>query len=143
MTDGQPPTSADLHADARGHFISTMHFELGPEHDAWHAQGAVLIDPYLQADGLPWPSASTLLTLADILVGRLASHHTSPRISVTSDLGIRLFTPPVGERLEFRARLLKVEDDVGRRYLHLLGAIRRIGGNRPRGTSSPRPDPWM
>jgi len=98
----------DLHADAGGHFISTMRLEFGEEPDDRHAVGAVMVDPYLQADGLPWPNMATLLTMADVLIGRLASHHTRPRISVTSDLGIRLFRQAIDERVECRARLLKV-----------------------------------
>jgi len=113
MTDAQPRSDADLftgdlHADARGHFVSTMGFEFEPETDDRHARGGLTIDPYLQAEGLPWPSVATLLTLADIMIGRLASHHTAPRISVTADLGVRLFNPPVGERIACRARLVKV-----------------------------------
>jgi len=108
MTDGEPPMANDLHADAGGHFISTMRFEFGEEPDDHHAVGAVTLDPYLQADGLEWPNVATLLTLADVLIGRLASHQTRPRISVTSDLGIRLFRQAVDERVECRARLLKV-----------------------------------
>lgn len=85
-----------------------MGFEFEPETDDRHARGALTVDPYLQAEGLPWPNVATLLTMADILIGRLASHHTAPRISVTSNLGVRLFDPPVGERIEFRARLVKI-----------------------------------
>jgi uncharacterized protein (TIGR00369 family) len=108
MTDGEPPTANDLHADAGGHFISTMRVEFGEEPDDRHAVGAVVLDPYLQADGLGWPNMATLLTLADVLIGRLASHHTRPRISVTSDLGVRLFRRAIDQRVECRARLLKV-----------------------------------
>jgi acyl-coenzyme A thioesterase PaaI-like protein len=107
MSDGDEAVAAELHADARGHFVSTMGFEFGDQHDR-HFEGSLLIDPYLQAEGLPWPNVASLLTMADVLIGRLASHHTAPRISVTSDLGIRLFDPPVGERVQFRAILLKV-----------------------------------
>jgi acyl-coenzyme A thioesterase PaaI-like protein len=113
MTDAQPRSDADLltgdlHADARGHFVSTLGFEFDPEADDRHARGSLTVDPYLQAEGLPWPNLATLLTMADIMIGRLASHHTAPRISVTADLGVRLFNPPAGERIEFRARLVKV-----------------------------------
>jgi uncharacterized protein (TIGR00369 family) len=108
MTEGEARAANDLHADAGGHFISTMRFEFGEEPDDRHAFGAVRLDPYLQADGLPWPNMATLLTMADVLIGRLASHQTRPRISVTSDLGIRLFRRAIDERVECRARLLKV-----------------------------------
>jgi acyl-coenzyme A thioesterase PaaI-like protein len=113
MTDAQPLADAalltgELHADARSHFVSTLGFEFELETDHRRARGALTVDPYLQAEGLPWPNVATLLTLADILIGSLASHHTAPRISVTADLGVRLFDPPVGERVECRARLVKI-----------------------------------
>lgn len=112
MTDGQHPTAtgplAGLHSDARGGFVSTMGLQLDPEIDDRTARGSVTIGPYLQVDGIAWPNAATLLTLADVLIGRLASYHTAPRISVTADLGVRLFDPPVGERLQMRARMRKV-----------------------------------
>jgi acyl-coenzyme A thioesterase PaaI-like protein len=85
-----------------------MGLQLDPEIDDRTARGSVTIGPYLQVDGIAWPNAATLLTLADVLIGRLASYHTAPRISVTADLGVRLFDPPVGERLQMRARMRKV-----------------------------------
>jgi hypothetical protein len=82
MTDAHERADADLlagdlHADSRGYFIATMGFEYGPEPDDRHAQASLVIDPYIQAEELPWPNVATLLTLVDILVGRLASHHTA------------------------------------------------------------------
>jgi len=141
MSERNEAMAADLHADARGHFISTMRFDLGAEPDDRHAEGAVLIDPYLQAEGLPWPSMSTLLTLADVLIGRLASHHTAPRISVTSDLGLRLFESPVGERVELRARLLKIGRtmSVGDARLFSEGSGTMIGTALGTFLASPRP----
>jgi acyl-coenzyme A thioesterase PaaI-like protein len=108
-----PEAAADLraghlHADGRGHFVSTLGFQLGPEIDDRHANGSMIVDSYLQADGIQWPNLAALLTLADVLIGRLASLHTAPRISVTANLGVRLFKLPIGERIECRSSLRKV-----------------------------------
>jgi acyl-coenzyme A thioesterase PaaI-like protein len=112
MTEVPEPTAplsaGNLHADGRGHFVSTLGFQLDTEVDDRHANGSLLVDAYLQADAFRWPNLSALLTLADVLIGRLASHHTAPRISVTANLGVRLFGPAVGERIECRSRLRKV-----------------------------------
>jgi acyl-coenzyme A thioesterase PaaI-like protein len=112
MTEVPEPAAhllpGNLHADGRGHFVSTLGFQLDAEVDDRHANGSLIVDAYLQADGIPWPNLSALLTLADVLIGRLASHHTAPRISVTANLGVRLFGPAAGERIECRSRLRKV-----------------------------------
>jgi acyl-coenzyme A thioesterase PaaI-like protein len=146
MTDAQQRAAGDLlaeglHADARGHFIGTMGFEFGKEPDDRHALASVVIDPYIQAEGLPWPNAATLLTLVDILVGRLASYHTAPRISVTANLGLRLFDPPVGERIEFQSELIKVGRTmtVGVAQLYAAGSGRLVGTSLGTFMASPRP----
>jgi hypothetical protein len=73
----------ELHADARAHFMATMGFEHSvKDHAAW---GSVTAGDYLRtAPG--WPGVAALLTFADVLIGRLASQRTAPRISVTADL---------------------------------------------------------
>ncbi len=94
-----------LHADAGGHFMSTM----GLEHDVddqvgW---GRVTLGPYL-CTGKGWPSAAVLITFADVLIGRLASQRTMPRISVTANLGVRMVgTPPPDGQLKLHGRLVK------------------------------------
>jgi acyl-coenzyme A thioesterase PaaI-like protein len=102
------PLTSELHADARGHFVSTLGFQLDTEIDDRSANGSLMLDSYLQSDHISWPNLSALLTLADVLIGRLASHHTAPRISVTANLSVRLFEPPLGQRVECRSRLRKV-----------------------------------
>lgn len=100
------PERPPLHADARGHFIGSLGFEneIGEE-SSW---GAVNMTPFLSVPGSNWPIASTLLTFADVLVGRLASERTAPRISITSDLNVRLFSPvPADGRIDMRAVLIK------------------------------------
>jgi len=146
MTDAHQRADADLlagdlHADARGYFIATMGFEYGPEPDDRHAQASLIIDPYIQAEGLPWPNVATLITLVDILVGRLASHHTAPRISVTANLGLRLFEPPVGERIEFQAELIKIGRTmtVGVAELYAEHSGRLVGASLGTFLASPRP----
>jgi acyl-coenzyme A thioesterase PaaI-like protein len=95
----------ELHADARAHFIATMGFDHGLEdHAAW---GSVTVDDYLRT-GDGWPGAAALLTFADVLIGRLASHRTAPRISVTADLTVWVVGPlPADGRLELTATLVK------------------------------------
>jgi acyl-coenzyme A thioesterase PaaI-like protein len=146
MTDAQRRADADLlagdlHADARGHFIATLGFEFGDEPDDRHALASVVIDPYIQAEELPWPNAATLLTLVDILVGRLASHHASPRISLTANLGLRLFDPPVGERIEFQSELIKIGRTmtVGVAQLYAANSGRLVGTSIGTFMASPRP----
>ncbi len=107
MTKDEHATG-DFFADSHGHFVSTLRFELPPEPDDYSAEGTVEVDPYLQAEGMAWPNMAVLLTLSDVLIGRLASRHSAPRISVTADLGVRLFKATVDERISCRARLVKV-----------------------------------
>jgi acyl-coenzyme A thioesterase PaaI-like protein len=100
-------TRPDLHADARAYFLETTGFEHDlDDDDAW---GTVTIGPYLWAPGSAWPLAAALLTFTDVLIGRLASQRSAPRISVTADLGVRVVAPPgPGGRLDLRAKLVKV-----------------------------------
>lgn len=85
--------------------MSTMGFEYrmeGPQ-----ATGRVVIGPYLQA-GRRWPGVAALLTFADVLIGQLASAQTYPRISVTADLGVTVFSPlPRDGIYEMTAEILK------------------------------------
>jgi acyl-coenzyme A thioesterase PaaI-like protein len=130
----------DFFADAHGSFLSTLGFELHPERDL-AADGVVGIDPYLQAEGVPWPNMATLLTLADVLIGRLASRNTAPRISVTADLGVRLFRPVAGERVVVSARLRKVGRtmSVGDATIHLERTGELVGTSLGTFLASPRP----
>jgi len=140
MTESQRADS-DFFADAHAHFVSTLGLELPPELSDSAAEGSLQIDPYLQADGRPWPNMAALLTMADILMGRLAAQHTAPRISVTADLGVRLFRAAVDERIVFRVRMLKMGQTMS------VGAADLVSGrtNELIGTSvgtflaSPRP----
>lgn len=94
------------HADARGHFIGSLGFEhqLGEG----GAHGRVGLTGHLRQQGTDWPSVSALLTFADILIGVLASRRTAPRISITSDLTVRVFSPvPPDGRVEMTGGLIK------------------------------------
>lgn len=145
MTEVPEPTTdlraGPLHADGRGHFVSTLGFRLDPEIDDRHANGSLRIDSYLQADGIPWPNLAALLTLADVLIGRLASLHTAPRISVTANLGVRLFEPPVGEHIECRSSLRKVGRTmtVGDAQFYSEGSTTPFGNSIGTFLASPRP----
>lgn len=137
----EPAQGGDFFADAHGHFVSTLGFELQPERDL-AADGAVQIDPYLAAaPGVAWPNMATLLTLADVLIGRLASRNTAPRISVTADLGVRLFRPVLDERVVVRARLRKVGRtmSVGDATIHLERTGEQLGTALGTFLASPRP----
>jgi acyl-coenzyme A thioesterase PaaI-like protein len=135
------PASGDFFADAHGHFVSTLRFELPPELDDYSAEGTVDVDPYLQAEGVPWPNMAVLLTLSDVLIGRLASRHSAPRISVTADLGVRLFKGVVDEPIACRARLVKVGRTmtVGDATFYSERSGERIGTSLGTFLASPRP----
>jgi acyl-coenzyme A thioesterase PaaI-like protein len=95
----------DLHADARAHFIATLGFEHVIEDHV--AAGSVTIDEYL-CTGPGWPGVAALLTFADVLIGRLASRRTAPRISVTADLSVWVLGPlPPDGRISMSATLIK------------------------------------
>ncbi|MBO0732370.1 MAG: hypothetical protein J2P57_24120, partial [Acidimicrobiaceae bacterium] len=98
-------TGNPLHADARAHFMASMGLEHEVDDDSgW---GRVTMGPYLQT-GASWPSVAALLTFADVLIGRLASQRTAPRISVTANLGVRMVAPlPDDGRLEMAATIVK------------------------------------
>jgi len=133
--------AGDFFADAHGHFVSTLRFELQSEPDDYSAEGTVEIGPYLQAEGVAWPNMAVLLTLADVLIGRLASRHSAPRISVTADLGVRLFKAAGVERISCRARLVKVGGTmtVGDATFYSERSEERIGTSLGTFLASPRP----
>lgn len=95
----------DLHSDARGHFMSTMGFEHAiSDH---RGGGRVNMGSYLRM-GECWPGVAALLTFADVLIGQLASVRTAPRISVTSDLWVRVLAPvPEDGEIRMAASILK------------------------------------
>lgn len=94
------------HADARGHFIGSLGFQY--ELDEGGAHGRVGMSRHLCQSGTEWPSVSALLTFADVLIGVLASRRTAPRISITSDLTVRVFSPvPADGRVEMTGGLIK------------------------------------
>lgn len=98
-------TARDLNSDARAHFMSTMGFS--HEMDDHQAVGWATIGPYLRSSER-WPGVAALLTFADVLIGQLASVRTAPRISVTSDLWVRVLRPIAGDgRIRMTAELLK------------------------------------
>lgn len=85
--------------------MSTMGFD--HRVDDYKAWGRVTVGPYLQT-GRGWPGIAALLTFADVLIGRLASRHTAPRISVTADLGVRIIGDIADDpHLELNAVLVK------------------------------------
>jgi acyl-coenzyme A thioesterase PaaI-like protein len=97
---------ADLHADERAHFMSTMGFECHIDDDL--AFGQAEVDNYLRS-APNWPSTAVLLTFADVLIGVLASHQTAPRISVTSNLAVHIVGPlPPDGALNMRGQLSKI-----------------------------------
>jgi acyl-coenzyme A thioesterase PaaI-like protein len=85
--------------------MATMGFEHDlDDHTAW---GRVTMGAYLRS-APRWPGVAALLTFADVLIGRLASQQTTPRISVTADLGVRILAPiPDDGVIEMSAGLLK------------------------------------
>ncbi len=85
--------------------MSTMGFEY--RMDGPVATGRVKVGPYLQS-APRWPGVAALLTFADVLIGQLASAQTYPRISVTADLGVKVFSALPGDGMyEMTAELLK------------------------------------
>lgn len=96
-----------LHSDARGHFIGSLGFRYELD-EGGGARGTTEITPHLRMADTPWPNVSALLTFADVLIGVLASRRTAPRISITSDLSVRVFAPfPADGRVEMTGRLIK------------------------------------
>lgn len=101
-----PGPRPPLHADAPGHFMGSMDFthELGEG----TSQGSVTVTPHMCVEGSGWPLVSLPLTFADVMIGRLASQRTFPRISVTSDLNLRMLGPlPADGKLDIRAAVVK------------------------------------
>lgn len=97
-------TARDLNSDTRAHFMSTMGFS----HDTAdrRATGRATMGPYLRT-GDRWPGVAALLTFADVLIGQLASLRTALRISVTSDLWVRVLRPvPDDGQIQMTAELL-------------------------------------
>jgi acyl-coenzyme A thioesterase PaaI-like protein len=104
-----PPADAtrSLHADARGHFIGSLGFRYELD-EGGGGRGTAVITPHLRAAGTAWPNVSALLTFADIIIGVLASRRTAPRISITSDLSVRVFGPfPEDGNVEMAGDLVK------------------------------------
>jgi acyl-coenzyme A thioesterase PaaI-like protein len=138
-----PPADSrrSLHADARGHFIGSLGFRHDLD-EGGGARGTVEMTPHLQVAGTPWPNVSALLTFADVLIGVLASRRTAPRISITSDLSVRVFAPfPADGRVEMVGRLVKTGRSVSVGETECRSAV---GGEllaRALGTftASPRP----
>jgi acyl-coenzyme A thioesterase PaaI-like protein len=98
-------TGRDLNSDARAHFMSTMGFSY--DMDEHRATGRAAMGPYLRSS-VRWPGVSALLTFADVLIGQLASLRTAPRISVTSDMWVRVLRPFAdGGEISMSAELLK------------------------------------
>ena len=96
-----------LHADARGHFIGSLGFRYELD-EGGGARGSTELTTHLRTAGTAWPNVSALLTFADILIGVLASRRTAPRISITSDLSVRVFAPvPADGAVEMTGRLVK------------------------------------
>ena len=129
----------ELHADARAHFMATMGFDHDlDDHSAW---GTVTIGSYLQsAPG--WPGVAALLTFADVLIGRLASQRTAPRISVTADLGIRVIAaPPPDGVITMTASLVKAgrSMSVGETEFRAAGSGDLIATSLGTFLASPRP----
>jgi acyl-coenzyme A thioesterase PaaI-like protein len=134
------PSTPELHADARAHFMATMRFE--HEQGDEEALGRATVGPYLETEP-GWPSVAVLLTFADVLVGRLASHRTAPRISVTADLGVRIVGPPASDgRLEMRATLIKTGRtmSVGETEFRSAGSGRLVATSIGTFLASPRPN---
>ena len=102
-----PSADRSLHADARGHFIGSLGFRYELD-EGGGARGTTEMTPHLRVAGTQWPNVSALLTFADVLIGVLASRRTAPRISITSDLSVRVFAPfPADGRVEMVGRLVK------------------------------------
>jgi acyl-coenzyme A thioesterase PaaI-like protein len=85
--------------------MSTMGFS--HDMDDHQATGQASMGPYLRSSDR-WPGVAALLTFADVLIGQLASKRTAPRISVTSDLWVRVLRPFSDEgQIRMTAELLK------------------------------------
>ena len=130
-----------LHADARGHFIGSLgfHYELD---EGGGARGTTEMTPHLRMAGTRWPNVSALLTFADILIGVLASRRTAPRISITSDLSVRVFAPlPEDGRVAMTGRLVKTgrSVSVGETECRPAGGGALLARALGTFTASPRP----
>lgn len=108
--------------------------------DEGAAWGRATITDYLMA-GPGWPSASVLLTYADVLIGVSASTRTAPRISITSSLSIHLAGPVAsGTELDMRCHITRAGRTVTVGETTLFGAGHAVAATAV-GTfqASPRP----